>query len=106
MEIISEKELTPKQAIHFLKKITKESFIEENDPELAKNLGLVLTEISAHQDDIVVPEKTEEEEVKEEEKAAEEVNEEKKEEEKVEEKTEDTEVKHKKHRKHRKEQNE
>ena len=54
MEIISEKEVSNKQAIHFLKKSAKDSYIEENDPELAKNLNLVLTELQAHSSEIIV----------------------------------------------------
>ena len=101
MEIISEKEISTKQATHFLKKITKDSYIEENDPDLAKDLALVLAELTAHQEDIVVPENAEEEEKPEEEKLVKEEEKEKPEEEMKEEEKPQVEEKRKKHRKHR-----
>ena len=120
MEIISEKQISNKQAIHFLKKSAKDEYIEENDPELAKNLSLVLTELQAHSAEIVAgeqphteekkqegAEEVEEKEEKEEEKpkAEETTQEEQKEEEKpAEEEEKPKEHKHKKHRKHKKEE--
>lgn len=61
MQVISEKDLTPKQAHHFMKRVAKDSFIEENDQQKAKNIALVLSELSLHQDDIVDAPKIEEE---------------------------------------------
>ena len=108
MEIISEKEISNKQAIHFLKKSAKDSYIEENDPELAKNLSLVLTELQAHSNEIIVNnqqqgeslEKAKEEEPNEEEKSPEEKPK------SEEEKPAEEKHRHRKHRSHKKSEEE
>lgn len=74
MEVISRKEISNKQAVHLLKKIAKDEFIEENDPELAKNINIVSSELQAYYtyigvDSSMAP-KEEKVEVKEEEAAA------------------------------------
>ncbi|EAY11604.1 hypothetical protein TVAG_081760 [Trichomonas vaginalis G3] len=60
MKAVSEKDLTPKQAHHFLKRIAKDGFIEENNQQTAKNIQLILSELTLHQGDIVDAPKTEE----------------------------------------------
>ena len=106
MEIISEKEVSNKQAIHFLKKSAKDSYIEENDPELAKNLNLVLTELQAHSSEIIVNNKpqVEEKDNKEENSPEEQPKSEEKPEEaaKEEEKPAEEKHRHRKHRSHKK----
>ena len=104
MEIISEKQISNKQAIHFLKKSSKDSYLEENDPELAKNLTLLLTELQAHSANIFVPDQIPNEETKQKEKSP--VEEQPKNAEKIDQNIEEThsERKHR-HKKHRSEKN-
>jgi len=53
MEIVSKKDLTPKQALHFLKKTKADSQIEECDADIAKNLSIIYNQFSSHLADII-----------------------------------------------------